>query len=180
MTNACENLELAANGAPPQHGGIKPLPQHESNPNGEAQFAGAHTLLETVAAGNLTGHPLDPLSRAEIRRAATAARAAIPAIQDASPQARFSYITLREPEKGALRVWSESNGALATCPPLPGGRPKAADIEDARVKSAVGPPARTAEAVLVVPATGLAYQVLVVLSTVDVPGGVILTICVAT
>lgn len=122
-------------------------------------------------------HPLDPLTSAEIRRAAAAALAAVPKpkTQESSsseasstegsgsvekPYARFSYITLREPHKKEVAEWvlskqkeqSEGNDGST--------------IGEHGKGSVMVPevPVRVAEAVLMVPATGLAYKLLVQLA----------------
>jgi Cu2+-containing amine oxidase len=96
-------------------------------------------------------HPLDPLSRAEILRASAAALKALPNVPDSSTPVRFSYVTLREPEKKAVAAWAAG---------MEGGDAGASHVQ---------PPPRVAEAVLIVPATGLAYQVLVELAAAAAP-----------
>lgn len=123
--------------------------------NSSSPATAANVVPDEAAPSTPTIHPLDPLSSSEMRRAATAARSAIPTSPESSTPPRFSYITLHEPEKAELAVWS------ADC--------ERSSVEAAEHSSTdaaiVAPPARIAEAVLVVPATGLAHQLLVQLSS---------------
>ena len=131
-------------------------------------------------------HPLDPLTSSEIRRAAAAALAAVPkpktpesSSSEASstegsgsvekPHARFSYITLREPHKKEVAEWlskqeQQSKGDQDSVSEK--GKDSVVVLET---------PVRVAEAVLMVPVTGLAYKVLVRLAaTVQGTDGVFL------
>ena len=58
-------------------------------------------VVEQVHAAEMSGHPLDPLTPAEIRRAAAAVRAA----HDLGAGMMFETISLREPDKAAVRAF---------------------------------------------------------------------------